>query len=171
MSKRRLLPREQSFPFLHLHSIWWASVGLPPPLPLLAADAIVSVAMAANRCPLLLPPQLLPMCIPLFSLMMFKILLRPSIILNIFPWCDPGQLTTYHPSHSTYWPMPSHARGSRSCGTAATQFESWKNQWRSSLSSSIPTTSTSLQGTQRFCNLHLISWWVCLSRCGFRRTL
>ena len=53
-------------------------------LPLLDVDAIAAVAAAANRCPLLLPPQLLPLCITLFSLMMFKILLRPSIILNIF---------------------------------------------------------------------------------------
>ena len=74
-------------------------------LPLLDVDAIATVAAAANRCPLLLPPQLLPLCIILFSLMMFKILLRPSIILNIFSWCDPGQPTIYHPSYSTYWPM------------------------------------------------------------------
>ena len=60
------------------------TVGLPPPLPLLAADAIVTVAAVANRCPPILLPQLQPLCIPLFSLMMFKILLRPSIILNIF---------------------------------------------------------------------------------------
>ena len=60
------------------------TVSLPPPLPLLASDAIVTDAAVANRCPLLLPPQPRPLCIPLFSLMMFKILLRPSIILNIF---------------------------------------------------------------------------------------
>jgi hypothetical protein len=61
---------------------------LPLPLPLLAADAIATVATAANRFPLLLPPQPLPLFLPpflpLFSLLMFKIFLRPSNILNIF---------------------------------------------------------------------------------------
>ncbi len=57
---------------------------LPPPLPLLAADTITTDATASNRCPLLFPPQLLPQFQPLFSLVMFKILLRPSNILNIF---------------------------------------------------------------------------------------
>ncbi len=55
-----------------------ATVSLPPTLLLLAADAIVTVTAAADLCTLLLPPQALPLCIPLFSLMMFKILLRPT---------------------------------------------------------------------------------------------
>jgi len=54
---------------------------LPPPLLLLAVDTIVTVSAATNCCPLLLPPQrlplFLPLLIPLFSLVMFKILLRP----------------------------------------------------------------------------------------------
>jgi len=37
-----------------------ATVGLPPPLPLLAADTIVTVAASANHCPLLLLQQPLP---------------------------------------------------------------------------------------------------------------
>jgi hypothetical protein len=54
------------------------------PLPLLTADTIATVIAAKNHCPLLLPPQPLPLFLLLFSLVMFKILLRPSNILNIF---------------------------------------------------------------------------------------
>jgi hypothetical protein len=50
----------------------------------LAADAISIFATATNCCLLLLLPQPLPLFLPLFSLVMFKILPRPSNILNIF---------------------------------------------------------------------------------------
>ena len=69
---------------LPLHFLCFRHRCLPPSLLLLAADAIATVAAAANRCPLLLPPQPLPLFLPLFSLVMFKIFLRPSNILNIF---------------------------------------------------------------------------------------
>ena len=66
------------------HCLCFCHRCLPPLLPLLAADAIATVAMAANRCPLLLPPQPLPQFQPLFSLVMFTIIHRTSTILNIF---------------------------------------------------------------------------------------
>ena len=80
------------FGFLPSHCLCFRNRCLAPPLPLLAVNAIVTVSTAANRCPLLLPlqplplflPLFLPQFLPLFSLVMFKILLRPSNILNIF---------------------------------------------------------------------------------------
>ena len=58
---------------------------MPPALPLLTAKTIATTVTAAtNHCPLLLPPQPLPLFLLLFSLVMFNILLGPSNILNIF---------------------------------------------------------------------------------------
>jgi hypothetical protein len=42
--------------FLPSHCLSFRHRCLPPPLPLLAVNAIATVAAAANRCPLLLPP-------------------------------------------------------------------------------------------------------------------
>jgi hypothetical protein len=64
-----------------------ASLLLPPlPNPAVAAGGCQHHchSAAANGCLLLLPPQPLPQFQPLFSLVMFKILHKPSNILNIF---------------------------------------------------------------------------------------